>query len=456
MSSAAYPSYSLSNVMPAAGARTTGSGQVPLGEQAQPRSWLDRWLIFLPMIAVTVLAKAAVPPLGEMGIGLAVVAAFGVIVMQALRGALAVFPLRLAVFLLVMVISLGLPVLHGEQFSLPSVAMLVVLFLPFACYFPQTSVTFDDALAVLLGLCKLVAVLGIAQYALQYFLPHEWLFPIDYYVPSSFRVAFYANEGPLAYGSALYRSSGVVMLEPSVYSQFMAVGIIAELSTRNRFTHALLYLAALVVSYSGTGIMALALALPVLILSQRRWDLLIFIGVVAALVAVLSPYLNLEIFLARSGELSSESTGSSGYARFVGGFFTFNEYSQGSLYHTLFGHGPGSARALIEHSPFFTAEMTLFKSLLELGVVGSFLFLGYVMWAIFDNSAPVPLKFILALIFFLGGTFTPLFHGLAFGLLVWPRAHSNSWAKPLNIKSQTKSGVAPMHTNESVLTGALS
>ncbi|MEC5387841.1 hypothetical protein VVD49_19065 [Uliginosibacterium sp. H3] len=427
MSSSIQFTPAISSPIPPAGAGSAAHRVSPAS--SHERSWFDRWLLFSPLFGVTLFGKAAIPPFGAKGLALAMPLAFIVIFVQALRGTLVFDPIRLACFLLILVITLGLPVLHGEHFSLPSVALLIVLFLPFACRFPNTSVTFDDALGVLLGLCKLIAILGLGQYLLQFFLPHEMLFPVEYYVPEFMRVSLFANEGPLAYGSALYRSNGVVMLEPSVYSQLMALGVIAELSTRNRILHALLYFAALVVSYSGTGIMALALAMPILIVSQRRWDLLIYILVVAAVISVFSPYLNLDIFINRSGELSSQSTGSSGYARFLGGFFTFNHFSQDSLYYTLFGHGPGSARALIDRSPFPTAEMTLFKSILELGIVGSFLFLGYVLWAVFDNAAPLAVKFILAVIFFLGGTFTLLFPGIALSLLIWPRPDTSSWAR---------------------------
>lgn len=398
-------------------------------------AFVDRLMTYAPMLAATVFSKISVPPFGAQGIALAVPVPSMVIFVQAIRGALMVHPGRLALFLLLIVISVLMPTLQGEYFSLPSVAMMVVLYLPFAFHFPKGAVSFDDARDALLALCTLVALLGIAQFALQPFLPRHLLFPMEYHLPEFLKLGLFANEGPLAWGSDMYRANGVVMLEPSVFSQLMAVGAIVELCTRNRYSRVLLFLAALLVSYSGTGIMALAIALPVLVISQRRWDVLIFACVVAVLLSALAPFLNLEIFLNRSDELSS--TGSSGYARFVGGFWMFSEFSLDSVYRSLFGFGPGSMRGLIDQSAYRSAEMTLFKTMMELGLTGTLLFCGYVIWSVFDNAAPLAIKFVLIAIFFLGGSFTPFFHGLALSLLVWPH-------HPLPVKRVAPlSGVTP-------------
>lgn len=380
---------------------------------------LDHWLIVLPMVGATILGKLSVPPAGPIGIAFSVFVSAFVLAIQTARGKAAIRPERLAYFLGCLILFSGLPLLHGDAFSVSSMMLFTVLYLPLAFYFPDTKVTFSDACHALLTIARIVGVLGIVQFVLQPFVPHAFLFPMEYFLPDFFRVSLFANEGPLAYGYEQYRSNGVFMLEPSVYSQLMALAIIVELCTRDRLSHVAFYCVALFVSYSGTGILALGLALPVLLITHKRWDLLIVAGIIAILVASFAPYLNLEIFAQRSGELSS--TGSSGYARFVGGFGMFREFSLDSTFRTLFGHGPGSMRDMISISSYPTAEMTLFKSIIELGLVGTILFVIYVLWITFGNPAPLPIKLVLISILFLGGTFTPLFHCLTLSLVAWTR-----------------------------------
>lgn len=385
-----------------------------------PKSeWKEHFLVAAPILGTTIFSKLSIPPLGSIGIGLAVPLAATVLGAQLLRGKAAIHPERLALFLVGIFVFSGLPLLHGDPFSLASMAMLIVLYLPLAFYFPDTPVSFEAAGEVVLWICRLIALLGVAQYLLQSFVPHEILFPMEYFVPESLRVGLFANEGPLAYGREEYRSNGVFMLEPSYFSQLMALGMIVELSTRNRIAQVLLYLAGLFVSYSGTGIIALAVSLPALIVTKKRWDLLILAALVGVVLASFAPYLNLDVFLRRSGELTS--SGSSGYARFVGGFWVFHEFSLDSLYRTLFGFGPGTMREFINQSAYPSAEMALFKSLLEFGLVGTALFLGFVLWNVFANSTPLAIKLLLTALFFLGGSFTPFFHGVALSLVLWTR-----------------------------------
>ena len=69
---------------------------------------------------------------------------------------------------------------------------------------------------------------------------------------------------PIEYGSEYYKSNGVFMLEPSHFSQILALGVIAELASRRRTTRLAILSLALLTTYSGTGPLLLAIMSPLL------------------------------------------------------------------------------------------------------------------------------------------------------------------------------------------------
>ena len=97
-----------------------------------------------------------------------------------------------------------------------------------------------------------------------------------------FIVQHFNKQAALAYGSEVYRANGVFLLEPSFFSQVLAVAIIAELCTLGgkiplaSATRLAVFSAALFVSYSGTGVLVLAVCLPLYVVMRRRWGLLLF------------------------------------------------------------------------------------------------------------------------------------------------------------------------------------
>ena len=60
------------------------------------------------------------------------------------------------------------------------------------------------------------------------------------------------------------------MILPSL----LAVAIVVELCNRSRNSRLLIYLTALVMTYSGTGLVVLAVCLPLLVIQRQRWDLM--------------------------------------------------------------------------------------------------------------------------------------------------------------------------------------
>ena len=119
-------------------------------------------------------------------------------------------------------------------------------------------------------------------------------------------------------------------------------------------------------------------------------------------------------------------------------------------YRTLFGFGPGAFADLAQTAHVRAAEMTLFKSLVEYGVVGSMLFFCFVFAAIFSNDADMEIKIAVSMTLLLNGSYTAFFQPLALALLIWPRGRGTPRASaPRGLGCEAETGMATVATNGS-------
>ena len=145
---------------------------------------------------------------------------------------------------------------------------------------------------------------------------------------------------PLYYGSSIFKANGVVFLEASFASQFLALAIIVQLLLRGRLWRIALFGAALLATLSGTGLLLLAGGLMVLAIRRGgRWASRAIVGVVIAVAAIsLSPVGDL--IATRSTESSEE--GSSGNVRFVAPYENVVSAVRSDPFVLTFGRGAGS------------------------------------------------------------------------------------------------------------------
>lgn len=417
--------------------------------------WITALVLYLPLMGATFFAKIGIPPFAAEGIGSAFLLMYAAILLGCLNGCMRLEPRRLTLFVMLTAI-LGVPqLLRAENFSLTSVLLFAVLHAPyiFAVYrpihapVPGINSTAHLALVFFLQVSWLLAWLGIGQYFLQFIIDAKWVFPIENLLPQQIVVKAFNSQGPLTYGSPLFRANGVFLLEPSFFSQLLAVAIVAELSTFNRLRRLLPYGLALVVSYSGTGLLILAVCLPLLILMRRRWDLflcgaLAWIGLLG-----LGEYLHMDIFVARAGEFNS--TGSSAFQRFVGGFYLLDQLQWNDPWRTLFGFGAGSFRAHAAYSPYLAGEMPLFKMMFEFGLLGALAYFGFIFYCIFSGALPVLPTLAIAMTFVLSGNYVPFAHGLALSLLIWTSSASQQAPREANAEdADTWSREMPVSPHE--------
>jgi hypothetical protein len=388
---------------------------------------LSRVLIAVPVIGATLLAKIAVPPLGAHGLGVVVPLTACALFLGLATGRLHFVPRRL-LFCLIMLSALGLTqVLRGDAFSLTSIALMAMLAIWYVVAAAREEADAESALRFFGDLTVVIAVLGVAQFALQFVAPRSYVFPIETYVPEHLRTLGFHNIAPLFWQSPIFRSNGFVMLEPSELSQICALGLVTELAGRTRLVRLGLYASAMLVSYSGTGFLILAATLPVYVIIYRRWSLIgpaIVFGVAAVL---LSGPLHLDAFLHRTAEFASPR--SSGFARFVGWRDLFDDKVWSSTGYALFGHGAGSFyEAAARYS---AAEMSYSKMIYEFGVLGALLYFTFIFYCLFTTRAPFIVRLAAAVCFFMNGAYAPSATAFALSLVLWPNEGSKVRPQPL-------------------------
>jgi len=231
----------------------------------------------------------------------------------------------------------------GAQWSQLSLAYLVVIYLPFAFRLsrPDHDVL-KMGLTLFVSVMTVCAVLGIVQVGAQAI---GWSYHDPFAVlPSSFVLHDYNSVAPIRYGSNFYRANGFVFLEPSFFSQFLALALVAQVYLgRRSLATTLLFGVALVAAFSGTGII-LAAAGMTLVGMQRRTQLTrLALPILAVVIAVAVSPLG-SFFTTRMHEFSTAH--SSAQSRFVTPYQLARDSLSTDGAALLRGNGPGSAERL--------------------------------------------------------------------------------------------------------------
>jgi hypothetical protein len=272
--------------------------------------------------------------------------------------------------------NLALPI--APRSSLPSLAYWLFLTsfvaLSFGRAMPED--WFFRRVAWWLGL---VAVAGLIQFAAQF--AGLSLFSFAGLVPESLLVEhLFAVE--IALDSGVMRSNGFFLVEPSVFSQLMAVGLMVETLYFRRPAWMALFLAGLLAAVSGTGWLVLAafvLQLGVgLGLSGAVLAAALAIGLVLGLAGLsfAAPEIAQGLF-DRMGEFSM--VGTSGYERFVTPWMVLRDVVEQVPWALATGLGPGTAEQLT--LPYVYHVNTPLKLALEYGIAGLGLYLAAILSA---------------------------------------------------------------------------
>ena len=282
---------------------------------------------------------------GPIGLGIAVV---GV-----LRGTLTFSRIRLPLFLLLCALaSFGMayrqivPGVFQTGTILPSLLQFLLL-TSFATLSFAQPVPEREFMRRVTAVLSLIAVAGIGQFVAQ--IVGLGLFSFRGLVPPSLLFEDGYNLQIPAGFANLYKSNGFFLLEPSVFSQFMAFGLILELLVLRRIRILALFAAGLMLSMAGTGWIVLAAFVVSSAFSMGRRGILIsiltlaLVGLLAGGALVLAPDAA-AVFSSRLDEVVRPST--SGHLRFITPFWLLDDVMTGEPSAALLGLGSGGSARL--------------------------------------------------------------------------------------------------------------
>lgn len=380
------------------------------------------------IIAATFLQKIAIPLGGDKQIYLSFLLMLGLSALAFMKKSLEVNRGNLLFFLLMIGIMAMTQVLGPESPSTTSLFMLILLHLPYAFSLNQNSF---DKMAVLEFYQKsmvIIAVLGIAQYFLQYLISFNYVYIFETQFPAQWIVHGFHGLNPLGYGSTIYKSNGVFMLEPAIFCQFLAIAVLIEVTLLKNFRRLPIFLFGIIVTFSGTGLIILFLTMPFYLIYKKHYILFLGLTILVLTAALWTPYLGLDFLVKRATEITN--TQSSGYARFISMFPFIRDYILPDPATFLFGRGAGSIPwsngdvRLVDYEIF---NPTWAKIFFEYGFIGALFYFPFMAFLFLRSKKSILLKVALATQFLLLGEYalTPTVHGLILAFLVWPMREEN-------------------------------
>ena len=303
--------------------------------------------------------------------------------------------LRIQFFLLAITVPFITYVLHKDSSSPTSLLLFFVLYAPFTFRMrahPATPGLWQWTMSTYANFCFVVACCGIAQFFLQFVIHSPWLFDFRPYIPDVIRNQDTFNTtismGPF------YKSNGFFLLEPSGFSTLMALAILCELSVfqkKRRLRLGILGFA-LILSYSGSGLFALAIGL-MFPLSWKTVGRGLQLGTIAAILFfALGSVLDLNFTLNRIHEFENPNT--SAYARYVAPMTVVSQTLQSTSASLYIGHGPGTMTPIVQALDlgYQVSDPTWSKLLVEYGVFGFLFMLVFVVYGLASSATAVEMK----------------------------------------------------------------
>jgi hypothetical protein len=256
---------------------------------------------------------------------------------------------------------------HAFHYSWQSTLYLSAIY--FAVVFVRYDFeNFNFFLVVYQNAMLIAALLGIMQFLIQ-LMGAPYVDLLATVVPAEFLKEGYNTSYGVEWGSSIHKSNGIFFLEPSYFSRHAGISVLIELLFLKKIWRLGVFVPALLISFSGTGIMILAfVAIPLLTKLKLRYTIVLSIlAVVSFSVLMVSGYA--DHILRRGTEFGDSS--SSGYSRFVAPAVCYREFLETD--DIWFGRGPGFASLFEEDDPWLVRHfysVTFAKLGMEYGLIG--------------------------------------------------------------------------------------
>lgn len=305
-------------------------------------------------------------------------------------------PRRVGLYLAFVIAATVATGFFADRYSPVSLALLVLLYAPFALSFPTSEANFHRCLKFFSNVMVGLAMVEFAQHAIQIVAgPLAWP---DLYqlMPKSVLIPYFNYLQPLVWHSHFDKPQAFVFLETSFLSQYLALALAIEIVMFQRPKRIALFAAALFATFAGTGILLMAVALPVLVgrMSFRNKVLIVAILLVVTGLADQAGWLNTV-----GGRVNEyQKTGGSANHRFIEPFDRMVAFlgKPGAIYS---GIGAGQIEKTDNHQFWPIAKATI-----EYGLITGAAFYAFLVYALFDRPPSRRLAFALLLWFTFEGS----------------------------------------------------
>lgn len=350
----------------------------------------SRPLGLAPTLIGTILVAALILPrfaltFGQRELSLTVVATLVSVAIMAILGELRVNPVRMGLFCLAIACMLISAMLGtGGRISPASFLLLITLYASFIFMLRDSEAMFPATLLIFRRLAFFIAVAGICQFVGQFAVKGPTLFTFEDTLPETILSHGFNYVIPVPGAENLNKSNGFFLVEPSSFSQLMSLAIVAELAFSRPTWRLAVLGVALVLAYSGTGLILFAVFVPALLI-YRGHGRLVLLSVAGALaLAVCADSLHLTSLFDRVSEFGSDR--SSAFARFLSPFYLFEDFIFPHVQTTLFGLGPGAIEPFFNALEYEVHDPTWGKLFFEYGAVGTIPFVVFICYCLFAGA----------------------------------------------------------------------
>lgn len=277
-----------------------------------------------------------------------------------------------------------------QHSSIGSLMLVVVLYAPLAVSLrPEVGTTelWHWLMKTYIGFAAVCAAFGVIQYYAQFVFTAPWLFDYRPLIPEAIRGSGLYNTTNYAGSQAIVKSNGFFLREASGFSFLMAFALIAEWSVARRKWVMGLLAFGLVVSYSGSGLLAIGVAMLFPLGTRTLLRIAAAVSAAAVVFVLFGDALNLGYTLGRIGEFRSDATTSSAHCRFIAPAKVVMDHIDSAPWTTFLGHGPGTTQKMHD-----TCETTYGKLVFEYGLLGMLAFTSLLLYSLYQSPAPARLR----------------------------------------------------------------
>jgi hypothetical protein len=356
---------------------------------APPRA---RTLVLALLLVLLLGQRFGVPISDAQQIPAALLLATGLLALGLLTGAFVLDRQRTLLYLISMTILTLLTVVSLARQQEPSVLSVFFVIALYALATVRASALEADEVRSLLDsyvrIMSVLAVIGIIHAGVQYLgIPYDdWFARV---VPEPLIMQGYNTGDPIAWDSPIYRTNGVVFLEPSFFSYFLGIAVVVALYRGHSVWTVSLLMVAIVPTLAGNGLVVVAAGIVALAFGRHRRNLLVLVVPAAAAVMLALATPLADHFLNRVTEVSNPDSSSS--MRLVQPYEMLWPAWLDDPVGLLLGNGAGSATDIVAASsvPGVLAPV-LPKVFFEYGVIGAMAFLVFVLWSLVAGGGERP------------------------------------------------------------------